>query len=50
MSRHTGLMATLPAWGPMAVGFNAEAEADSWARMAAFFREHLGWVSLSFWS
>src|SRR5437667_245313 len=26
----------------MAVGFDAEAEADSWARMEAFFRAHLG--------
>ena len=42
MSRHSGLMATLGAWGPMAVGFNAEAEADSWKRMEAFFRTHLG--------
>jgi carboxymethylenebutenolidase len=42
MSRHTGLLATLAAHGPMAVGFDAEAEADSWARMEAFFRTHLG--------
>jgi len=42
MSRHTGLMATLAAWGPMAVGFDAEAEADSWKRIEAFFRTHLG--------
>ena len=42
MSRHTGLLATLAAHGPMAVGFDAEAEADSWARMEAFFRAHLG--------
>ena len=42
MSRHTGLMATLAAWGPMAVGFNPEAEADSWRRIEAFFRTHLG--------
>ena len=42
MSRHTGLLATLAAYGPMAVGFDAEAEADSWARIEAFFRAHLG--------
>jgi len=42
MSRHTGLLATLGAWGPMAVGFDAAAEADSWARVEAFFRTHLG--------
>ena len=42
MSRHTGLFARLSAHGPMAVGFNAEAEGDSWARMEAFFRTHLG--------
>ena len=42
MSHHTGVMATLAAWGPMAVGWNAEAEADSWRRLAEFFRAHLG--------
>ena len=42
VSRHTGLLATLAAHGPMAVGFDAEAEADSWTRMEAFFRTHLG--------
>jgi carboxymethylenebutenolidase len=42
MSPHTGVMATLGAWGPMAVGYDPKAEADSWARMAAFFRTHLG--------
>ena len=42
MSQHTGLMATLGAWGPMKVGFNAAAEADSWARIERFFRAHLG--------
>jgi len=36
------VMATLAAWGPMAVGWNAEAEADSWTRLADFFRAHLG--------
>ena len=42
MSHHTGVMATLAAWGPMAAGWNAEAEADSWTRLADFFRAHLG--------
>jgi carboxymethylenebutenolidase len=42
MSRHTGPMATLGAWGPMAVGFDAAAEADSWQRIEAFFRARLG--------
>jgi len=42
MSQHTGLMATLGAWGPMAVGFDPQAEADSWMRMEQFFRTHLG--------
>jgi carboxymethylenebutenolidase len=42
MSPHTGTMATLGAWGPMRVGFNAEAERDSWSRMADFFARHLG--------
>ncbi len=42
MNRHTGPLATLAAHGPMAVGFDAEAEADSWTRMEAFFRTHLG--------
>ena len=42
MSRHTGLLATLAAWGPMAVGFDAAAEADSWKRMESFFQTHLG--------
>jgi carboxymethylenebutenolidase len=42
MSRHTGLMAALGAWGPMAAGFHAAAEAESWRRLEAFFRTHLG--------
>jgi carboxymethylenebutenolidase len=42
MSSHTGLAATLGAWGPMAVGFDPAAAADSWTRLAAFFRTHLG--------
>jgi len=42
MSEHRGLMATMAAWGPMKVGFNPAAEADSWARIEKFFRAHLG--------
>jgi len=42
MSPHTGLLATIAAWGPMKVGFNPAAEADSWERMTAFLRAHLG--------
>jgi carboxymethylenebutenolidase len=42
MSHHSGLMATLGAWGPMAVGFDPQAEADSWMRIERFFRTHLG--------
>ena len=42
MSKHEpGVMATVAARGPMAAGFDAEAEADSWRRIEAFFREHL---------
>jgi carboxymethylenebutenolidase len=41
MSRHTGLLATVSAWGPMAVGYDAAAEADSWERIDAFFARHL---------
>jgi carboxymethylenebutenolidase len=43
MSRHEpGVLTTLGAWGPMAAGFDPEAEADSWRRIEAFFGEHLG--------
>jgi carboxymethylenebutenolidase len=43
MSRHApGIMTTLGAWGPMAAGFDADAEGDSWRRIEAFYREHLG--------
>ena len=41
MSLHSGVMATLGAWGPMAAGFDAHAEADSWARLERFFHAHL---------
>jgi carboxymethylenebutenolidase len=43
MSHHPpGAMTTLGAWGPMAAGFDPDAEADSWRRIEAFYREHLG--------
>jgi len=42
MSRHTGAMATIAAWGPMKVGWNRDAEEDSLRRVEAFFRAHLG--------
>ncbi len=42
MSHHDGVMATIGAWGPLAAGFDAAAEADSWRRIEAFYREHLG--------
>ena len=43
MSRHPpGILTTLGAWGPMAAGFDAHAEADSWRRIEAFYRAHLG--------
>ena len=42
MSKHTGVMATLGAWGPIAAGYDPAAEADSWTRMETFFRTHLG--------
>jgi len=43
MSKHAaGVMTTLGAWGPMAAGFDADAEADSWRRIGAFFGSHLG--------
>jgi carboxymethylenebutenolidase len=43
MSKHPpGIMTTLGAWGPMAAGFDAHAEADSWGRIEAFYRAHLG--------
>jgi carboxymethylenebutenolidase len=42
MSHHPpGVMATIGAWGPMAAGFDPEAEADSWRRIEAFYRTHL---------
>jgi carboxymethylenebutenolidase len=42
MSRHEpGVLTTIGAWGPMAAGFDAAAEADSWRRIEAFFGTHL---------
>ncbi len=42
MSEHEGLLAKVSSWGPMKVGYNAEAAEDSWRRIEAFFAEHLG--------
>jgi carboxymethylenebutenolidase len=43
MSKHPpGVMTTLGAWGPMAAGFDADAEADSWRRIERFYSDHLG--------
>jgi carboxymethylenebutenolidase len=43
MSRQEpGVVTTLSAWSPLAAGFHPEAEADSWRRVEAFFRTHLG--------
>lgn len=42
MSEHTGMLAKLSSWGPMKVGFDADAAADSWRRVDAFFARHLG--------
>ncbi len=42
MSPHRGVAARLSAWGPMKVGFNAEAAEDAWGRVRSFFGEHLG--------
>lgn len=41
MSDNRGWISKLNSWGPMKVGFNAEAAEDSWARVDAFFNEHL---------
>lgn len=42
MSEHSGIMATIGYWGPMAARYDPAAAEDSWARIAAFFRQHLG--------
>ena len=42
MSEHSGVMATLGAWGPMAARYDPAAAEDSWTRIESFFRQHLG--------
>jgi carboxymethylenebutenolidase len=42
MSPHTGVMATIGAWSPMAASYDPAAAADSWARIESFFQQHLG--------
>lgn len=42
MSHHTGALATIAGWSPMAAGHDPVAEADSWSRIERFFGEHLG--------
>ena len=41
MSDHKGLLARVNSWGPMKLGYNAEAAEDSWRRVEAFFGERL---------
>lgn len=41
MSHHEGTLAAISAKGPMKVGYNPEAAADSWERMLSFFGEHV---------
>lgn len=42
MNQHAGLLGKVSSWGPLKVGFNADAAEDSWKRIDAFFAEHLG--------
>lgn len=42
MSKHTGVLATVAAWGPMKIGYNPAAADDSWKRIETFFGRHLG--------
>lgn len=39
---HHRVLGKVLSWGPMKVGYNAQAAEDSWARMERFFSEHLG--------
>ena len=41
MSQHEGLLLAVMRRGPSRVGFDPEASEDAWARMLAFFGEHL---------
>lgn len=41
MNRHNPVLDRVMSWGPMKVGYSEEAAADAWARMGAFFDEHL---------
>ena len=45
MSQHTGVMGAIEPLMPMHAGFNEAASTDAWARVLAFFGEHLaaGW-------
>ena len=42
MSMHTGVLATVAAWGPMKIGYNPAAADDSWKRIETFFGRLLG--------
>jgi carboxymethylenebutenolidase len=42
MSQHSGVMATIGAWGPMAARYDPAAAEDSWARLGSFFGRYLG--------
>ncbi len=41
MSRHEGITAAIAGLSPLRAGYNEDAAEDSWARMLAFFAEHL---------
>ena len=41
MSRHDGLLAKMDRLPPMRAGFDGPASEDAWARVLAFFGEHL---------
>jgi carboxymethylenebutenolidase len=42
MSQNTGILATIGKFTPMKAQYNPEAAEDSWKRIEAFFRRHLG--------